>query len=54
MSATPRLFKARSLRGLLEVMPSRDLRFTGFTFGWVGIGFIRTVPKSSARGHDTP
>jgi len=41
-----RAFKARSIRGLFAVMPSRDLRFTGLTFGWVGVGFIRTVPNA--------
>lgn len=38
----PRLSVARSLRGLLEVMPSQDLAFYGVTFGWKGIGLIVT------------
>lgn len=42
-----RVFKARSIRGLLDVIPSQDLRFTGLTVGWVGVGFIRAVSRRS-------
>lgn len=44
-SGRAQVFKARSIREVLAVMPSRDLRFTGLTFGWVGVGFIRAVKK---------
>lgn len=39
----------RSLRGLLEVMPSMDLHFYGVTWGWFGFGVIRAVPRRSKR-----
>ncbi len=44
-SLRPRLFAGRSIRGLLDVMPSQDLQFFGVTIGWVGIGFVRTVKR---------
>ena len=40
-----RLFRARSIRGLLDVIPSQDLRFYGVTVGWWGFGVVRTVSR---------
>lgn len=40
-----RVFRCSSLRGLLEVMTSQDLSFTGLSIGWLAVGWLVTKKR---------
>lgn len=42
------VFRRVSLRGLLDIMPSRDFHFYGVTWRWIAVGLIVTRHREKA------